>query len=384
MQKGIKSGMVIFCVYLCFSGCGKQTNDHSHQASKHESVKNIEVLETSEIDIHLSNDREPAGTIDFFPEKYFEQKEKVKFECNLEVPEEFDVSDFYMPVIKGETIVDSGKVFEKYVEGKTISEEYHYSVSDAPPWGQDVYVLEDGTLAGSDGGMIYVSPQTGIYIDFARANEFGAKKDIFDFGTGEQCVDQVKSELEEIGFPVSEYKFDWFSTSGEEHAVIEQNKLEEELTDYAHTNQDGWTDENNSYEIYGWQIYEGLPVFPQMMSSAMMRAFENYQKAPVSATYTKQGIIIMSVKPSYIFEASDEKMEFLTFPEIADAVDQRYCDLLDDGTYTVTRAKLAVRTYYGKNDELAAEPVWYFEVDHNSSVEVLLFNAVTGREIYMN
>ena len=49
------------------------------------------------------------------------------------------------------------------------------------------------------------------------------------------------------------------------------------------------------------------------------------------------------------------------------------------------RAKLAVRVYYDEKQEYAAEPIWYFEVkDGYGNETVLIMNAVTGKEIYLD
>lgn len=121
------------------------------------------------------------------------------------------------------------------------------------------------------------------------------------------------------------------------------------------------------------------------MTTAMSRAFEDYQKAPVSALYTEQGILALALsRPPYIFEASDELLEFLPFSEIADVLIQKYDNLLDEAIYTVTRAKIVLRTYYDEQQQLAAEPVWYFEVTDGNTAEVMLVHAVTGEEIFLN
>ena len=147
---------------------------------------------------------------------------------------------------------------------------------------------------------------------------------------------------------------------------------------------DGWTEDNNAYEIYGWQTYEGLPVFPQIMTSLMSRAIENYQKATVTALYNKNGMLTLMANETYFFEHSEDVTAFKPFPEIADALIAKYDYLLNELTYTVTRAKLAVRVYFDESQVYQAEPVWYFEVyDNNSNLEIVLFNAVTGEEIYL-
>ena len=69
---------------------------------------------------------------------------------------------------------------------------------------------------------------------------------------------------------------------------------------------------------------------------------------------------------------------------IADILEEKYSALLDDAVYTVTYAKLVLRTYFDEGQKLASEPVWYFEVTDGTSMEVALLNAVTGTEIFLN
>ena len=55
----------------------------------------------------------------------------------------------------------------------------------------------------------------------------------------------------------------------------------------------GWTEDNDAYEIYAWQIYENIPIFPQIMTTNMTRAVESYQRAPISAVYNKKGLLTL-------------------------------------------------------------------------------------------
>ena len=56
----------------------------------------------------------------------------------------------------------------------------------------------------------------------------------------------------------------------------------------------------------------------------------------------------------------------------------------DEVTHTVTRAKLPIRTYYDEKQDIAAEPIWYFEVTDGEAVEIVLINAINGNEIFLN
>ena len=305
----------------------------------------------------------------------------------LEIPEKFDASDFYMPMVEGYSFIDIEKAYQIYVEGKEVKEEYHDPVEADDQIAADNYILNDNTLIGITGGFLYYTPDTSIYRNVVRSSERNAPKNNFKFASGDSCVEEVKKKLKEIGCPVEEYRFDWFSTSGEEYSILEQRAVDDQAIDSQYIKQDGWTEENNAYEIYAWQTYEELPVFDIVMTTAKTRALESYQKAPISALYTEKGLLSFSLTtPPYKFVKSNDRVDFLSFSEIAKLLEQRYEDLLEDDevTHTVTRAKLAIRTYYDEKQDIAAEPIWYFEVTDGEAVEIVLINAINGNEIFLN
>ena len=374
MKKGLKQVMIALGICMCLGGCGKETEET--KAPKEPNTKET---------VEMTEDTVQSADMDFFPKSYSKQTEKVKFECLLDVPEKFEASNFHAPKIKGLFNIDSQIAYAKYVEGNTITEEYHDEPTRENEKGSDTYILEDGTVVSLSGGFLYYAPESAIYRQVVRVSERSAPKDDFGFAAGDDCTERVKEELKAIGCPVDEYQFGWFSTSGEDYAILEQRAMDDGTLDSQNAKPDGWTEADNAYEIYGWQIYEGLQVFPQWMTTAMSRAVESYQKAPVSALYTEQGILSLALTEApCIFESSDQILEFLPFTEIADVLIQKYTDLLDDAFYTVTYAKLALRTYFDEKQQLAAEPIWYFEVTDGNSSKVVLVNAVTGKEIFLN
>lgn len=367
MKTYIKKGMLALCVCVCLSGCSGETE----KAGEEKTVQGTGEIAQEE-------------TVDSFPESYSEKTEKVQFDCELEVPEEFEISNFHIPKINGSVLSDAEAIYAKYVEGKTIAEEHHEEPTEVNERGNDTYILEDGTLIGATEGFIYQRQEVGKYRSWARSSEIGAPQETFAFASAEDCIQEVKEKLKEIGCPVEEYTFGWFSTTGEEYKALEQQAVDSGLMDSGSANPEGFSEADNSYEIYGWQTYEGLQVLPWIMTSSMMRAFETYQKAPVAALYTEQGMLALAMTdPAYVFEPSEEAAQFLAFPEIAQTVIQKYEDMLDEEFYTVTRAKLALRTYLDEKQQPAAEPVWYFEVSDSEGDEVVLVNAVTGEEIFL-
>ena len=371
MNKTGRYGLIVAIICIGLSGCGKDI----------EEVKNT--VEYSNETTENSQERKTES----FPVAYTDQINNVKFDCMLEIPEKFDASDFYMPMVEGYSFIDIEKAYQIYVEGKEVKEEYHDPVEADDQIAADNYILNDNTLIGITGGFLYYTPDTSIYRNVVRSSERNAPKNNFKFASGDSCVEEVKKKLKEIGCPVEEYRFDWFSTSGEEYSILEQRAVDDQAIDSQYIKQDGWTEENNAYEIYAWQTYGELPVFDIVMTTAKTRALESYQKAPISALYTEKGLLSFSLTtPPYKFVKSNDRGDFLSFSEIAKLLEQRYEDLLEDDevTHTVTRAKLAIRTYYDEKQDIAAEPIWYFEVTDGEAVEIVLINAINGNEIFLN
>ncbi len=187
-----------------------------------------------------------------------------------------------------------------------------------------------------------------------------------------------------MGCPVEQYRFDWFSTSGEEHASLEAQLVEAQMLDSQNRKQDGWSEADDSYDIYAWQIYEELPVFPLVLTQSKRYIGDTYKLAPLAAVYTAQGALSISMSsPTFEFEKTDEIVPFLLFGDIADVVVQKYEELLEDENivHTVTSAKLVLRTFYDESQKIEAEPVWYFQVSDGTNTEPLLVQAITGEEI---
>lgn len=102
-----------------------------------------------------------------------------------------------------------------------------------------------------------------------------------------------EEKLKEIGCPVEEYRFDWFSTSGEEYSILEQRAVDDQAIDSQYIKQDGWTEENNAYEIYAWQTYGELPVFDIVMTTAKTRALKVIKSSNFSFIYRKRIAVIL-------------------------------------------------------------------------------------------
>ncbi len=362
---------------MILSGCNGKTERNEpvkSKAAEMEEIRNTEAPSKEQGDI--------------FPKSYNNSTEKVKFECELEVPEKFKASEFCLPKeVELYNCLNKEAAYELFIGEQPVVEEYHYPQENGSAE-EDIYILEDGTVLAFPSGadLNYHTETASVYQRVMREQEQGALKEDFSFGTGEEAVEKVKEILTETGYPVETYQFDWFSLSGKEHAELEQERLAQGSIGQESIKQDGWKEDENCYEIWAWQTYGGLPVLPQRMSAMNLRSFVNYQTAPLSAVYTEHGISGILAEMPYKIEAGEQQVKFLPFEEIAGKVISKYENLLDEAVYAVERAVLVLQVSYNTENRLIAVPAWYFEVDienGDQEREILFFDAVSGEEIFI-
>lgn len=325
-----------------------------------------------------------AETKIMFPDSYTGGTEKVRLDFVLEIPEEFDPLQFYVPKVNGLHCIDQDTAYAEYVEGKEIQEQYNYPANEQTVVDEGYYIFPDGGMVSIAAGIDYVDESFFRYSRVEPLNEERVSKEEFSFKTAETCIAEVKEKLAAIKFPEEKFRFSWLSVRGEEWQKLETECLENQMLDPEKA-YGSWTESDNAYRIYAWQTYGGLDVLPLWMTTRMKRINVGYAGAPLSATYTEQGMLQLNTGKAYDFEATQELASFAEFPEVASTIISRYDNLLDDAVYTVNRAKLVIRVYYDENQQFAAVPVWYFEVtDSNGNFEMILVDALTAKEIYLD
>ena len=330
------------------------------------------------------NSGEQVSKEDLFPEHYTRSSDKVNFDIDLEVMENFNPNNFTSAKVKGRSYTDIDKVYELYVEEKDVAEVHDSSPGDEGGIDGKVYVMTDDEIVNAGTNFGISTEKSYTYTRARRLSEKGASKEEFDFAPIADCINEIKNILESVDYNVDDVTFDWFSSSGEEYRLAEEEAIVNGTIESTKINQNGWTSDDNAYEIYGWQTYKGLPVYPLRMTTRMTRCLDTYEKANVSAVCTKDGVLSIYANPLYDLKETDENVEFLSFEEVADSLVNRYENLLDDNSYEVTRAKLALRIFYNDFGKYDCEPIWYFEIfDSNSNFEIVLINAVTGDEVYL-
>jgi len=392
MVKRIAAPAICFSLAVCLlSGCHAGKTDE-----KAETEEQIQILhgETSDEAAPMSSHEAAAETEPVsanepaaytFPESWKQDGETVSFDCTVTVYGDVDVQNFHLPEVR-EKYIDKDAAYALYVEGKTVTDTSH---SDHATWldtspSSDVYDFEDGSQVsiGSDFGY-YSAVSSRYQYDLDDLKD--GSQDTFGFATGEECVEKTKDALKQIGLSADEYLFTWISVSGSQYSQYEQEQLAEELIEADDVKGD-WSEQDDTYLVYGYQVYEGLRVLPWYRSNNMMAAYDRESSfADVFALYSADGMLSLYTQNAYDLSPGSESETLLPFDRIAERVVSKYDQLLTgDSHYTVRRAKLFLRTYRGENQTYLAEPVWYIEeTDDEGTTEILMFNAVTGDEVFL-
>src|SRR5699024_828766 len=189
--------------------------------------------------------------------------------------------------------------------------------------------------------------------------------------------------LENAGYAVENLVFQTSSLSADILRKIENQYVAEGLLEESKRKPE-WTNEDDVCIVYARQTVSGIPVYPELSVMAQALAYDTPESSPVVAVCSTRGIESLRVCGLYNFQENGENVSLKGFDEIAATVETKFENLLDEATYTVTRAKFYERVYRNEAQQYTAEPIWYLELtDNNSQKYVMLVNAETGKEIYL-
>ena len=156
---------------------------------------------------------------------------KVQFQCELEVPENWNGEEIPKLILESVNFGDSEKVYANFVEGKEILEQHNIPASDLYPE-ENNYVLTDGTNVGI--GMEFgVSTKNSVYYaQIGVTNTENMEK--FTSATesivnDQDAVQKVKETLENAGYAVENLVFQTSSLSAE---GIPEQVIEEAFIEY--------------------------------------------------------------------------------------------------------------------------------------------------------
>ena len=410
----LKTFTVFLLIIILSAGCGKKNNEIQGNNGKIETGTELDTEQKAETELETGADeteegqateKEEAGleqgletereagidpTAEEEPESlanYQRESEsgKVKFDCKVEVPDSFTGNNVNKFLINGTCNGDKGSILPKYVEGKEAVEKIEEKAQNGM---QDIvyYIMADGTVVNMDESGYYFSTANGVYYSHARARDASYQEEYrkgqVSFANEEEAIRAVRQELDETGFSEFEFQFVAYPAS---HEVMQKVEAEVYADEQGESQKKGaWTQEDDSYVVYGFQTQDGMPIFHQWMTVFRVMAYDNVSNAPVQAIYSDKGIEFLMAQPVYYLEKTEETFTLKEFEEIAGIVEAKFENILNESTYEVTRAKLFQMVRLNEKQEYAAEPIWYFEVaEDGASKSITLVDAVTGKEIVL-
>ena len=405
---------VFLFVVMLFTGCGKQDSRVQNNIGKAQAETEIREGQGTRMEQAGAGQEEQAGELGAeagvraeletkagqgakeepiaekgpeSPSTYQRESEsgKVKFDCKIETPDSYTGNNVCKFLINGTCNGDKERILSKYVEGKEAVEKIEEKAQTGM---QDIvyYIMADGTVVNMDESGYYFSTANGVYYSHARARDASYQEEYrkgqVSFANEEEAIRAVRQELDETGFSEFEFQFVAYPAS---HEVMQKVEAEVYADEQGESQKKGaWTQEDDSYVVYGFQTQDGMPIFHQWMTVFRVMAYDNVSNAPVQAIYSDKGIEFLMAQPVYYLEKTEETFTLKEFEEIAGIVEAKFENILNESTYEVTRAKLFQMVRLNEKQEYAAEPIWYFEVaEDGASKSVTLVEAVTGKEIVL-
>lgn len=360
-----------FCLVLCVCsilvGCSKGT---------------VDIKEKDEEEIVSTEEAEYS-----FPEKYEKTSDsgKVKFNCELEVPENIKGQAISTVDVKGLYRCDREKAWTIFGEGKEIIEKPETPVDEgrAP---EDYYLFANDESLDINEGITYGSSNSKYYSYIGVTNP--DNRAVFEetevsFKSGEECITELKKIIDELGYHSEDLIFACYPLNFQTMKKLEEQYLQEGYL-AEEKRKESWSQGDDAYFIYGYQKYEDIPIFHEMMSIARVMAYDTPDNAPIQAIYSTRGIEKLDISGVYEFEKGKQQVTLKPFEDIAAVVEEKFENILNDADYEVTRAKFYERVYLDEKQKYKADPIWYFEVvENNISKSVTLINAETGKEIFL-
>lgn len=367
MLKKIRWFCLTLCICSILAGCNKSAVDVKEKAG--EEIVSMEEAEYS------------------FPKKYEKNSDsgKVKFNCELEVPENIKGQAISTVDVKGLYSCDREKAWSMFGEGKEIIEKPEIPVDEGKaPYDYYLFANDESLCINED--ITYVSSNYKYYSNIGAQssdNQAVFEETEISFKSGEECIAELKKIIDELGyhsedFIFASYPLDFQTMKNLEEQYLQEGYLAEEKR------KESWSQEDDAYFIYGYQKYEDIPVFHEMMSIARTMAYDTPDNAPIQAIYSTRGIEQLNISDIYAFENGETQASLKPFEDIAAVVEEKFENILNDAEYEVTRAKFYERVYLDEGQKYKADPIWYFEVvENNISKSVTLINAETGKEIFL-
>lgn len=318
-----------------------------------------------------------------FPDYYGGENGVVKYNCEVILPQDFDAEDFHAVNVEGVYCSDYVAALDLLAKDKAVLEESIYPAEgDIPEW--RYYTFEDGSVLGTGDTTFFVTPNSYHYASvFMHLSEYDAnnKQPMLAFESAEECENKISNLMYDIGLS-GEISFYNYALKHDEACVWEE-----------HFNQDGgydensykqeWTEEDDAYLIYGFQKFQSVPVYHELMFLGGSMKYMNADNAAVQAIYTSGGLEKLQVNYIYILAESEETVSLKPFDDIMDTIDNKLNNIIGNVQYEIKSATLVEMVRHNQSQSYEALPIWYVEAVSETGTLVILVNASNAEEVFV-
>lgn len=193
------------------------------------------------------------------------------------------------------------------------------------------------------------------------------------FMTREDAFAKLEDCLKSIGFDIETqyhaYALDKDTLAAEEiHLGKTEGLAEDEY-------KDSWTEKDECYYFSVWQTYQELPIFYPYCGIITVYGDDAY--TAVQAILSRDGIEELTVDQVFDIHSVKPVESMMEFEDIAQAVSDKYNQILGTDTYQLTQAELC---YVVENMQM--KPAWVLIGTQNDEKRIqTVMDAQTGREI---
>lgn len=291
---------------------------------------------------------------------------------------------------------DEDAFLELFFTDKTIEDRYTYYLPDRSGEEKEGYAYQS-----SDGCSICLYPTDAIYsvaaeqdyyfysfcdimgnLTMYNADQYSKTKEL-KFMTREESRQKVRETLDNMGFSTGDliyqaYALDASTLCEESERVYEWGFTEGEV-DF----RTEWDESQEAYAFQMWQACQGLPVWTALISPVDV---VDESKAPVTGIYREDGYAVFHVTDILDFERSEEYDALLPFENIVQLISDKYSGLITEDKIIITEMRLCALTVRDGQGSCMIMPVWICtgKLEEGGNLEQMVFNAVTGEEIYAN
>lgn len=319
-----------------------------------------------------------------FPDFYEAENGKVTFQCRLWIPK--DLTDLSIQKAKVESVYFSEheKALELLAGERMIESEDIYPAEDGVSSEMRYYTFSDGAVLLTGNSTNFSTLNNEHYHQaFQNIDQYSLKNmgDSISWGTIEGAEKEVRELMAEVGYP-ADMKLTVFPMPFETAREWEVH-LDHNGGNLAEAYKTDWTEADDAYVVYGYQMFAGLPVYHELMFLGGAMKYMTASNAPVQAILTQTGMEQFTAQYLYRITGSDECVSLCPFDSVAETISEKINTYLDEISYEVTDAVLVWMVRSNQEQTYDCFPGWYAEVTSQNGTEAVLVDAVSAEEVFI-